>query len=275
MPTTTWFIFNEICKEVKKKNFKVILTGTGGDEFFGGYYTHAMHYLYSIRKEKIFHKKYLEWKKFIKPFIRSKILKDFSKFKNFKNDVDRVFVDFSSQQLFFKKKINRLKYDNINFIKSKLSYFKKILLGDLLKFTLPAQIYASDNVAMYNGIENRSPILSGKLLKSIFEIPTKYFYSNGYSKKIFRDTLQNDIPNILIKDRVKIGFFMNLDYIFDFKKNSIKKIIFSNRFVNKIINKKYTKKIILKKHKKNAECHFLFGLLNITIFLQTYKKNIN
>lgn len=275
IPTTTWFIFNEMCKEVKKKNFKVILTGAGGDEFFGGYYTHAMHYLYSIKNEKIFHNKYLEWQKFIKPSIRSGILKDYNKFKNLKNNIDRIFVDFSNQQPFFKKKISRLKYNNLNFTKNKLSYFKKILLEDLFRFSLPGQIYPMDNVAMYNGIENRSPILSGKFLKSIFQIPTKYFYSNGYNKKIFRDMLQNIIPDRIIKDRVKIGFFMNLDNIFDFRKSSIQKIIFSSKIINKMINKKYLKKIIYKKNKTNPECHFLFSLLNITLFLQMYKNNIN
>ena len=37
----------------KKKKYKVVLTGTGGDEIFAGYYSHHLHYLKSILNDKI------------------------------------------------------------------------------------------------------------------------------------------------------------------------------------------------------------------------------
>ena len=36
VPTVSWLLYSYICKEIdsEKKNFKVVLTGTGGDEIF-------------------------------------------------------------------------------------------------------------------------------------------------------------------------------------------------------------------------------------------------
>ena len=34
VPTVSWLLFSYICKEIKRKRFKVVLTGTGGDEIF-------------------------------------------------------------------------------------------------------------------------------------------------------------------------------------------------------------------------------------------------
>ena len=131
---------------------------------------------------------------------------------------------------------------------------------------------SKNTVLLFN--ETVKANLSDEKLKNFIEV-SEIINQLITDKKIFRDMLQNIIPNRLIKDRVKIGFFMNLDNIFDFRKNSIQKIIFSSKIINKIINKKYLKKIIYKKNKTNPECHFLFSLLNITLYLQMYKKNIN
>ena len=48
VPTTTSLLLAQLCKKIKQKNYKVILSGIGGDEFFSGYYIHHFHYLKSI-----------------------------------------------------------------------------------------------------------------------------------------------------------------------------------------------------------------------------------
>ena len=51
LPTTTWLIFNELCRKVKDSKCKVILSGSGGDEIYSGYYIHHLHYLYSLKDD--------------------------------------------------------------------------------------------------------------------------------------------------------------------------------------------------------------------------------
>ena len=77
MPSLTSLAFAIVCKKIKSKGFKVILTGIGGDELFKGYYHHFLSFLYSIKKKNYF-KKYLKlWEKNQKPYIRSKEYRDF------------------------------------------------------------------------------------------------------------------------------------------------------------------------------------------------------
>jgi len=89
VPTVSWLLYSYICNAVKQKKFKVILSGTGGDEMFGGYYGHHLHYLLSIRNnKKLFQKQYNEWINFIKPLIRTKELKDFDGYKKNYKKID-------------------------------------------------------------------------------------------------------------------------------------------------------------------------------------------
>ena len=43
-----------ISEKCKKKNFKVIFSGTGADEIFTGYYDHTLFFLNEIKKNKLF-----------------------------------------------------------------------------------------------------------------------------------------------------------------------------------------------------------------------------
>ena len=71
------FSFHWICREVKNLNYRVLLSGVGGDELFAGNYIDHLNYLVSVYKKPIFNEAYEAWKKNIKPFVRSKRLKNF------------------------------------------------------------------------------------------------------------------------------------------------------------------------------------------------------
>ena len=273
VPTTTWFIFNSLCKKIKESNYKVILSGAGGDEMYGGYYTHHLHFLYSIRNKNYFNIKFNEWKKHVLPLIRNKNLKNFKTFRNLKSNKDRKFLEYLGNAIFIKKKSPKLKIPKL---KNKLDYFKQNLFLDFFHFTLPGQLAPMDNIAMYNGLENRSPLLSGEIYKYLLSVPTKFYIQKGYNKKILRDILNDILPKKIIKDRNKIGFYMDIDNIFDFKSPKIKNLIFKNKFIKKNIYLDKIDEIIKKNNKNNQESHFLLSLINISLFLKNYgRKNTN
>ena len=268
LPTTTWLIFNELCKKIKKSKCKVVLSGSGGDEIFAGYYIHHLIFLYSLKNDISFNKKFDEWKKYVVPYIRSNKLKNFDYFKKLKNFNERKFYEYLDNNSYVKGKLRR---KNILDKGINLSDFKKSLFTDIFKFTLPFQLYSMDNVAMYNGLESRVPLLSGDIYKYILTIPTKYFIQNGYSKKILRDLVKGFLPSKLLKDRNKIGFFMNIDDIYDFKDKKIINLIINNKFIKKNTYLEKIKEIMKKDDKTNQESHLLFTLLNISLFIKNYE----
>ena len=70
-----------ICKKIKSQGYKVLLSGTGGDELFAGNFHHYLGYLYSIQGSKNFKKIHKFWKKNISKHIRSKAMSNFNQFR--------------------------------------------------------------------------------------------------------------------------------------------------------------------------------------------------
>ena len=123
LPTTTWLIFNELCRKVKDPKCKVILSGSEEMKSFR-YYIHHLHYLYSLKDDISFNLKFHEWKKFVVPYIRSNKLKDFDYFKKFKSFNERKFYEFLNQNNYVK---GDMKIKNILHKKKNLPYFKKFV----------------------------------------------------------------------------------------------------------------------------------------------------
>ncbi len=96
--TITNYLQNFLAEEISRKKFKVVLSGSGADEIFSGYYDHQLMYLYEVRKnKKLFKDHYLSWKKNILPKIRNKYFKDPYLF--FKNKNNREYIYDHNEEL--------------------------------------------------------------------------------------------------------------------------------------------------------------------------------
>ena len=273
VPTVSWLLYCYICEAIKKRKFKVVLTGTGGDEIFAGYYAHHLHFLQFLKNNEsktIFQKNYYNWRKLITPFIRNKKLKDFDYYTKNHKKIDQSKFEYLDIKKYFKN-YNLKKIFQRKFLKD---YFKNELFKEIFYSSLPPQIFATDSISMYYNIESRLPLLSKKLYNLSFSYPNSYLIRNAYNKAIFRDSLINSVPSDVLKKREKVGFFKNIDEFFDFKKRSLQRFILGNNFVNSFLNLKKLKSMLLKKKKSNQECHLIFGIINIIFFLRKYKKYV-
>ena len=262
LASISYLVYAHLNKAVKNQNLRVLLNGIGGDEIFGGYYTHQMNYLVSYYNHKKFSKIFNEWKKFTKPLIRSRILSDFDYYKkqlekklpsfHEKNEIEK-FINIKSKTNFREKKF------------CKNNFFKNQLSLDLFRDTVPPQILSADQISMFFSIENRAPFLSHDLYEYSNSLPDDCLINNGFGKAILRDALSEILPKSIIGFREKIGFYANINKFFKPNSKKFRDQLFQSNYINKIINMNNVDDLLKKQYMNNAEAKFVFCLLNLAI----------
>ena len=264
--TISYYIHSKISKKASSLGYKVILSGTGADEIFTGYYDHFLFYLNEIKRKKIFKKEFNNWKKFIYPNIRNENLKRFNLFIKNPSFRDHIFFDNSYIKNYLTKKINfRFKektYSN-NILKNRM-------LNELFHESVPVILKEDDLNSMYYSIENRSPFLSKKLVQYSLNINNSFYIKNGYSKFILRQALKGILNNKVRLDRKKIGFNSNIKNIVNFDSKFLKSFISENSYLKENINLNKIESFDFNKKLSNSDSKFIFSLINLKVFLDNY-----
>lgn len=262
--TITNYLQNFLAEEISRKKFKVVLSGSGADEIFSGYYDHQLMYLYEVRKnKKLFKDHYLSWKKNILPKIRNKYFKDPYLF--FKNKNNRQYIYDHNEELkrFFFQPLKN------NFVEKK--YIKSLLKNRMLNETffenVPIFTHSEDLNFMQYSIENRSPYLSRDLFDKSFETPSKFLMHKGYTKYLLRKISKNFIPNEVRLDKQKKGFNASINSLVNLKSKRFMKFINKNSPIYKIVNKKEILREIRKSNNENYFSKFIFSFISVKIFL--------
>ncbi len=266
--SSTYLAYAQLCKVIKKQNYKVLISGNGGDELFSGYYSHHMSYLLSTEKEKKFNKYLNDWKRNTRPYVRLEILKDLEKFKNLKNSSNPTFHESSYYLKFFKENYKNKKTNK----KFEKDIFINHLNTDLFRDSLPAQVHSIDNVSMHYSIESRAPFLFQNLFDFRNKINKYLFVKNGVAKYILRRAFKNCIPNEIINEKEKIGFYSTLNETIDLNSKKVVSLILNCSITKKYLKRNLIKLKIEKKELNHQDEKFLFCLLNVALFLKKYRK---
>ena len=202
LPNLNFFNSYLQSKNAKENNCKVILTGDGGDEIFGGYQRYNNAYIAKkIKYLSFFNKKV----KLINALKEDKIIEYFYK----KIDINNNKYLFN-KELYLNKIKNNIKLPDQS-IEEILNYFDT-------KHWLPEESnFKLDRSTMLNSIEGRVPFQDISLLKNIYPIPYDKKFSFFFNKKIIRESFRN-IPDFVL-NRKKHGWFSPDNY---FLRNNLK-----------------------------------------------------
>jgi len=203
--------------EYVAKDYKVALSGDGGDEIFGGY----IKYLVQEYIEKI------------PCWLRLRIAKQLNKSNscNFKRLASGLMNSFCERQFIFGSG-GFLPEGLEAVLAPDFSYKKKQLFEDVCNapalfpnepyrqsmyldtlFQLPDwYLYKADRSTMLNGLELRSPLLDHRLAELSFSAPLSNHRLFLYQKKLLKKKLAKKVSRNLVY-RKKLGFAVNLDSI--------------------------------------------------------------
>ncbi len=192
-------------KEIKNQNYKVLITGEGGDEVLGGYNRMLLYYL----TELFFRKKYNRFSEIIKKnkFNKNLIIK---KVNNIKNNVEKNLSDFDDNTSFeFTNEQNvyrnyyNLRWNDIKKIDN--LFFKKSLINSIYSNDLQMALRMSDRNCMASSIENRTPFLDHKFAEYVFSHETDDFFFNARTKGMLRASMKNLLSEKILSRNDKTG----------------------------------------------------------------------
>lgn len=233
------------------KDVKVVLSGEGADELFGGY---GEYY------ESDFVKKYKKIPYQIRhllALVANKLPK--MKGRNFlvrngmplcDHYIGQAFImdnDEANDLLTLKYKSNisyqNIVKDTIEKVKDKPEIIQKMYLD--MKFWLPYDILLkADKMTMANSLELRVPFLDKEVFKLSSKIPTKYLIKDNLTKYAFRKAANEKIPEEWSK-RKKLGFLVPFrEWIKEEKYYNIVKNTFNEDWVEEFFDKEKINKLL-------------------------------
>jgi len=234
-----------ILSKFASEKVKVVLTGEGGDENFGGYSYYKkfdrFHSNFSIPKKFLYNKKIFYYEKNISKFLL------LNKYKDSK------------------------KYIGTKLIKNyfeKGSFFNQMLNWDV-KVWLPNDLLMKvDKTTMAFGLEARVPFLDHKLMEYVATIDPKL----KNEKVILKESYREELP-LSVLNRKKHGFEVPIEKWFKEKHKENMQMIIDSNFKE---FSKYFELDEINKILKNKESDiFMWRLYNFLIWYQNNFKNFN
>ena len=255
------FIISEMAN---KENIKVILSGAGGDELFGGYSRHYQSYknfFHGILK--IDNKISNQFSKILPRKLRNYFFKLSSKSLAYVNQTSGINIT----SLLGIMRDEKLQSEIINEIeilfepylkKENIDYKEKIMRADLFNY-LPDNILSLlDKTTMMNSLEGRVPFLDHRIVEHVFSNNSEIFNEKKLknSKSIIKNIFKEEIPERILKKK-KIGFNAPLDNWYNENFNFFKKNFSNDEFYNQFFKKNFNTDNYLFKRENTG---FLFSL---------------
>jgi asparagine synthase (glutamine-hydrolysing) len=201
-----------LAREAKKKGIKVLISGSGADEIFGGYsryFSSLRNNIYGIFQSKKTDSNILKiipykYKDYFYKLANSKISLACNQSGQSFSLIIKLFKDKNSKDFL----LNYLESLFQNFKEDFFKFSSITVMQNDLKTYLPDNILSGfDKATMLNSVEGRVPYLDHRIVETFYSTNLDHNYFNDFSKnkKIIRDLFEMEILDKVFK-RKKIGF---------------------------------------------------------------------
>lgn len=264
-----------ICRYAR--NFvKVVLTGEGADELYGGY---PRQYLSKLQNQFLLlgntNQRLIQLALRLMPGTKPKTLRKFLALSPYDlvlwnaalAEKEKILWLFDKESLNISNRIEHLNRTWVN----GLDTIDNLLLFDQQTY-LRAILTMKDKMSMAESMELRVPTLDNEMISMAHAIPGKMKLKRLQTKYLFKKTAARHIPGRIVYKK-KIGFLVPIDEWLRDKKGMGRYLDLLNDTANKIngVNKTRLEKMI-KEHETGAKNHkaILWSLINYVIWRQQY-----
>jgi asparagine synthase (glutamine-hydrolysing) len=282
------------------KYVKVVLTGDGGDELFGGYDRYSFvnnvwSYIdflpLSLRK---YFSKFLEYTSPLSYSFICKIIKlTFSKYKNTKfieSKLRNLVMSLdSSNPIIFAKKISSHFHEGYPLLskfqstKNLYNYeFKdsdniaeSIMINDTEDYLPNDLLVKTDRASMHYGLEARMPFLDHSIYEFSKSLPLNYKISKNSSKIILKKLLKRYVPENLF-ERPKQGFLVPLKEVINHEIIQVEKLLNEENILkHQILDfEKVQNELNSFKNSSNYNQYNLWDVIILQLWLKDFNKKV-
>jgi asparagine synthase (glutamine-hydrolysing) len=223
-------------------DFKVAISGDGGDELLGGYLRISK----SLTKKNTFENIVSNFYKIYPAFLGTG-----SKLLGKSADLGESYTAYLFDEKFMK--ILREKSNKRDFVDKVNSYdlndYKKLLYSEFKFFLTEMMLLKVDRTSMANSLEVRSPFVDHKLIEYIYSHENSYHNINN-PKSILKEYLSSDFNEDFLQ-RKKMGFIFDVEKFIYSNINHIAELIESG-YIRKHYEVDFIKLLLLNKSRMNA-----------------------
>ncbi len=280
------------------KFVKVVLSGLGGDELFGGY---DWKYQYAMGVESL--RRSVSNAKMLKDHAYEiiKVLSDYGSLEDIElinrlkkilfldsnvdlylaiSSLDEVFVDDYLKNIYG----DRLKVNELapvreifkEYFEGDENFVDQILLADYSVKLVDDFLHVEDTMSMANSLESRVPFLDCELVEFAFTIPSHLKFNGQMNKYILKKAMMNILPKEVIK-REKRGFGVNVYLRFkDEIKDYAEQILPEGNAVRLgLIRKDYIEKVLRTYPQPEMAKHYtlVWNLISFEIWYEMFINN--
>jgi asparagine synthase (glutamine-hydrolysing) len=265
-----------IAKFAHKKNIKVVLTGAGGDELFGGYTRYfSQNFLVKVLQKL---------PKQLRGFIG--IVYGYFDFDNGMRIKDERYNFIASQSGSGFQSIEKLfkKRHSVDKCVTRMDCYvkniknrKELMYFDLKEY-LPNDVLAlNDKMTMGNSIEARVPLLDVELTEFAYSLPNKILFKEGVLKSFMKRSFFSILP-LSVLNQKKTGFS---GPVFKWVNGILKEDIFRllikspNSFIKSTLDKQELLRLFDRGQKSKSDSQLLFALYVFSLWYENHFNRYN